>query len=112
MNTQLAFAFGMLAMIAIIMFVVIVVGMVKVIKLAKQLKELDQTSSKEVEFLHRHMTDVERGVYSELNDRFKDAWRKIDDAYTNSKDMANAYTDARIDKLEQKLTSKKQLLKD
>ena len=72
MDTQLAFASGMLAMVAFAVLAAIVVGIVKVIKLQKQLKELDRASSKEVEFLHRHMADVERGVYSELNDTRKD----------------------------------------
>lgn len=106
MNTQLAFAFGMLAMIAIIMIVAIVVGMVKVIKLEKQLKELDKACSKETEFLHRHMTDVERGIYSELNET-----RNRFDRYTEDvKRDLMAYTDSRIDKTLG--TTKKQILKD
>lgn len=112
MNTQLAFAFGMLAMIAITMIVIIVVGMVKVIKLEKKHRELDRASASEREFIHRRIDDNERMFSNELDDKFKDAYHKIDDAYTNARDMSNAYTDARIDKLEQKLTGKKQILKD
>lgn len=108
MNTQLAFAFGMLAMVAIAMLAVIVVGMVKVIKLEKQHKELDRASSREIEFVHKHIADSEREVYAELNktrDRF--------DRYTEDlRRELQAYTDSRADKLEQKLTGKKQILKD
>jgi len=111
MNTQLAFAFGMLAMVAITMLVVIVVGMVKVIKLEKQHKELDRASSKETEFIHRHMTDIERGIYSEINET-----RNRFDRYTEDfRRELMAYTDSRVDKLDQKLsgtTGSKQILKD
>lgn len=99
MNTQLAFAFGMLAMVAIIMIVAIVVGMVKVIKLEKQFKEFERAASKETEFLHRHMTDVERGIYSEINET-----RNKFDRYTEEfKRDQQAYTDSRVDKLEQRI---------
>lgn len=109
MNTQLAFAFGVLAMIAVTMVVAIVVGMVKVTKLEKQFKEFDRAASKETEFLHRHMTDTERGIYSEINET-----RNRFDQYTDIlKRELQAYTDSRLDKLEQKLTgTNKQILKD
>jgi hypothetical protein len=108
MNTQLAFAFGVLAMIAIIMIAVIVVGIVKVVKHDRIFKVVQE----DINGLHRHITGVESNLYGELNDRFKDADRKIDNAYTNARDISNTYTDSRIDKLEQKLTGKKQILKD
>ena len=107
MNTTLAFAFGMLAMVAIIMIVVIVVGMVKVIKLEKQHKELDRASAKDNEFVHRHMTDVERGIYSEINDT-----RTRFDVLTETlRRELQAYTDSRIDKA-LGTTGSKQILKD
>lgn len=111
MNTQLAFAFGVLMMIAVIMIVAIVVGMVKVIRLEKQHKDLDRACSKETEFLHRHMTDIERGIYSEINET-----RNRFDRYTEEfRRELTAYTDSRVDKLDQKLsgtTGSKQILKD
>jgi uncharacterized protein YlxW (UPF0749 family) len=67
MNTQLAFAFGMLAMVAITMLVVIVVGIVKVIKLEKQYKELDRSSSREIEHLYKYIADMERDLNSQIN---------------------------------------------
>jgi len=106
MNTQLAFAFGMLAMVAIIMIAAIVVGIVKVIKLEKQLKELDRASSKEAEFIHRHMTDVERGIYSEINE----VRTRLDVLTEALRKELQAYTDSRIDKVLG--TTKKQILKD
>ena len=89
---QLAFAFGMLAMIAIIVIVVIIVGLLKVKK-----------QQEEITYLEDRITSTILEYY----ERFRDIDRRIDDAYTNARDMSNAYTDGRIDKLEQKLTSKK-----
>jgi len=106
MNTQLAFAFGMLAMVAIIMIAAIVVGIVKVIKLEKQHKELDRASSKETEFVHRHITDIERAIYSEINET-----RNRFDVLTEAlRRELQAYTDSRIDKAVG--TTKKQILND
>ena len=107
MNTQLAFAFGMLAMTAIVMIATIVVGIVKVIKLEKQHKELDRASAKEVEFVHRHITDIERNIFSELNEMR----RKFDEYTDNLKRELQAYTDSRIDKT-LGTTASKQLIKN
>ena len=107
MNTQLAFAFGMLAMVAITMLVVIVVGIVKVIKLEKSFKDLDRACSKEAEFIHRHMTDNERAIYSEINE----TRNKFDQFTIDLRKELQAYTDSRIDKA-LGTTTKKQILKD
>ena len=89
--------------------IAIVVGIVEVIKLEKQYKELDRASSKEAEFLHRHITDNERNVYGELNE----TRRKFDEYTDNLRRELQAYTDSRVDKLEQKLTAtSKPILKD
>ena len=116
MNTQLAFAFGMLAMVAITMLVVIVVGMVKVIKLANKLENLEQQVGREVEMIHRHASDVERNMYSEINDVRRNFDRYSEDLRRD----CMAYTDSRFDKVQSKMattttdvaTTKKQLLKD
>jgi len=104
MNTQLAFAFGMLAMVAITMLVVIVVGMVKVIRLANKLENLEQTVGREVELIHRQTSDVERNMYSEIHNV-----RNNIDKYTEDlRRECMAYTDSRVDKVQ----NKKQLLND
>jgi len=119
MNTQLAFAFGMLAMTAITMLVVLVVGMVKVIKLEKQIKNLEQVISHEIELMHRHTSDVERNIYSELNE----TRRNFDHHTEELRREFYAYTDSRIDKAQNKIAAaiidpantdskQKQLLKD
>jgi CHASE1-domain containing sensor protein len=106
MNTQLAFAFGMLAMIIIAMIAAIVVGVVRVIKLEKSHKELDRECSKETEFIHRHITDTERTIYSEINET-----RSRFDVLTEAlRRELQAYTDSRIDKVLG--TTKKQIIKD
>jgi len=102
MNTQLAFAFGMLAMVAIIMIAAIVVGMVKVIRHDKERKNVQD----EIGHIHRHISDTERIIYQEINqirinlDNYTDALRK----------ELQAYTDSRIDKAVG--TTKKQILND
>ena len=63
MNTQLAFAFGILAMVAIIMLVAIVVGIVKVIKHDKQFRN----HHSDVNDCHRHISETERQIYQEIN---------------------------------------------
>ena len=93
MNT-LAFAFGMLAMVAITIVVLIVVGMVKVIKLEKKHEELDRASSKEIEFVHKRITDDERNLYAEISE----TRRKFDEYTDNLRRELQAYTDSRIDK--------------
>ena len=102
MNTQLAFAFGMLAMVAIIMLIVLLVGIVKVIKLEKQHKELDRELSKETEFVHRHITDIERGIYSEISENRS----RFIGAIEEMKRELQAYTDSRIDKFENRTKTK------
>jgi hypothetical protein len=102
MNTQLAFAFGMLAMVAITMLVVLVVGMVKVIRHSKDFKNVQE----EIGRIHRHITETERDFQTSLTikqNRFEQ--------YTDElrKDLI-AYTDSRIDKALG--TTKKQILKD
>jgi hypothetical protein len=93
MNT-LAFTFGMLVMVAIITVVAIVIGMLKVIKLEKQCRELDRSTSREAEFIHRHVSDNERNTYSELSEMR----RKFDEYTDNIRRELQSYTDSRIDK--------------
>lgn len=103
MNIQLAFAFGILVVIAIIMLVAIVIGIVKVIRHDKRFRNLHE----EIGHIHRHITDTERHIYQEINqvrlnfDRYTEEFRR---------DL-HSYVDSRVDKLEQKVTSKP-ILKD
>jgi biopolymer transport protein ExbB/TolQ len=108
MNTQLAFAFGMLAMVAITMLVVIVVGIVKVIKLEKQYTELNGLFSREVEHLYKRIAEVDRDFLSSLTIKQNRFEQHIDEL---RRDL-QAYTDSRIDKALGTTTTKKQILKD
>jgi hypothetical protein len=103
MNTQLAFAFGMLAMVAIIMMVAIVVGIVKVIRHDKQFKSIKE----EFGFIHRHISDTERNIYSEISETRNRFGQHIDEL----KRELQAYTDSRIDKT-LGTTGSKQILKN
>ena len=91
------FTFGILTMIALIAIGVIVYGIVRVFKAEKEINRIRE--------------DI-KWNYTEMNDRFKDYHQRIENVYTNSKDMSNAYTDMRIDKLEDKLSgNSKKLIK-
>ena len=91
------FTFGVLTMIAMISIGAIVYGVVKVFKAEKEINRIRE--------------DI-KWNYTEMNDRFKDYHQRIENVYVNSKDMSNAYTDMRIDKLEDKLSgNSKKLIK-
>jgi len=91
------FTFGVLTMIALIAIGVIVYGIVRVFKAEKEINRIRE--------------DI-KWNYTEMNDRFKDYHQRVENVYVNSKDMSNAYTDMRIDKLEDKLSgNSKKLIK-
>ena len=83
------FTFGVLTMIAMMLVGAVVYCILKVFKQEKQIKHVEQ----DITWLRNDMSD-----------RFRDSHQQIDNAYTNARDIANAYTDMRIDKLEAKLT--------
>jgi hypothetical protein len=92
------FTFGVLTMVAMISVGAIVYGIVKVFKQEKQIKDIQK--------------DIQWN-FNDMGDRFRDYHQRIEHVYTNAKDMSNAYTDMRIDKLEDKLSgnSTKKLIK-
>ena len=81
-------------MVAMLVVAAVVYSIVKVFKQSKQIKYIEQDIS---------------WFRNDVNDRFKDSHQHIDNVYTNTRDMANAYTDMRIDKLEAKLTGKSEV---
>ena len=102
------FTFGVLTMVAMISVGAIVYGIVKVFKQEKQIKGIQQN----IEDAMRSTQHDISWFRNDLNDRFRDIHQRIEDSYENSRDMSNAYTDMRVDKLEDKLTNKpKQLIK-
>jgi uncharacterized membrane-anchored protein YhcB (DUF1043 family) len=91
------FTFGVLTMIAMLVVAVVIYSIVKVFKMEKQVK---------------HLQEDTQWKFIDMNDRFRDYHQRIENVYTNSKDMSNAYTDMRIDKLEEKLSgNSKKLIK-
>ena len=83
------FTFGILTMVAVISIGAIVYGVVRVLKAEKQIK---------------HLQEDTQWKFIDMNDRLRGIHQQIDNSYTSSKEMSNAYTDMRIDKLEDKLT--------
>jgi len=98
MNTQLAFAFGMLAMIAIIMMIVIIVGIVKVLKQQDKITSLEKWINDTNRLMEDNRQELERRITEEvriLADEIGHVHRVID---------------SRFDKFEDKIT-KKQIIK-
>jgi acyl-coenzyme A synthetase/AMP-(fatty) acid ligase len=91
------FTFGVLTMVAMISIGAIVYGVVKVFKMEKQIKYLQEDT---------------QWKFIDMNDRFRDYHQRIENVYTNAKDISSSYTDMRIDKLEEKLSgNSKKLIK-
>lgn len=116
-----SFALGMLAMVAIALLIVIVVGIVKVFKQQKEIKSTQEWLSsfeRNVEHMFENNTrEIDRrenNIYNTISDNYRDLHQMIEDKYTGAIGISNAYTDSRLDKLEQKLTgtsSTKQVIK-
>lgn len=107
MDTQLAFTLGMLTVVVIAVAVAVVICILRVIKHEAGFRNLHS----EVNDTHRHISDTERYINNEIRetqnrfDRYTEEFRR----------ESIAYTDSRVDKLEQKLsgtTGSKQILKD
>lgn len=116
----LSFALGMLAMVAIALVIVIVVGIVKVFKQQKEIKStqewlsnFERTVWQSIEDNRRDMDRRENNIYNALSDNGRDLHQMIEDKYTGAIGMANAYTDSRLDKFEQRVTGtlSKQVIK-
>ena len=78
-------------------------------KQEKQIKGIQQN----IEDAMRNTQQDITWFRNDLNDRFRDIHQRIEDSFENSRNMSNAYTDMRIDKLEDKLSgnSTKKLIK-
>ncbi len=113
------FTFGVLTMVAMISIGAIVYGIVKVFKMEKQIKGIQENANHGYNDINDRFRDVRNDVHQQFRDihqdvdqQFKDVHQQIENCHANAVDMANAYTDMRVDKLEDKLTNKpKQLIK-
>ncbi len=90
------FTFGVLTVFAMIAIGILIYSIIKIFKQEKQIRDLQKD-------IHWN--------FNNMSDRFKETHQQIDNVYVNSRDMANTYTDMRIEKLEDKLTNNKKLLK-
>lgn len=106
----LSFALGMVAMVAIALVIVIIVGIVKVFRQQRELKSTQEWVSNLERTVWDRFSEVEKDVdrrennlYNTIADNGRDLHQQIENAYTNARDMANAYTDSRIDKLSEKI---------
>ena len=118
MNTQLAFAFGMLAMVAITMLVVIVVGMLKVIKQQSKITSLEEWINGTNRLMENNRQELERRITEEvriladeighvhriMDSRFDKYEKKIVTAAVNLINLQNNTQEA--------IKTNKQILKD
>jgi len=106
MNTQLAFAFGMLAMSAIIMIGIIIVGMVKVIRQGNTITSLEKWIDSTNISADNNMQVLERRISEEV----RELSNEIAVVHQRISEINNVI-DSRYDKFQDKIT-KKQILKD
>lgn len=90
----LSFAFGVLSAVGLLFVITIVLGAVKVLK-----------QQKEIEFLNQWVNDFERNVWQALNRNEEEIHRQLNEKLNET----TRYIDSRLDKLEQRLTSKQTL---
>ena len=105
--SMMYFTFGVLTVIAMIAIGVIIYSMVRIFKTEKQIKYIQDDYRNGI----RNVQEDLNWRSNDFNDRFKDYHQRIENVYISAKDMSNAYTDMCIDKLEDKLTNSKKLLK-
>jgi predicted PurR-regulated permease PerM len=90
----LSFAFGVLSAVGLLFVITIVLGAVKVLK-----------QQKEIEFLNKWVNDFDRNVWQALNRNEEEIHRQLNEKLNET----TRYIDSRLDKLEQRLTSKQTL---
>ena len=94
------FTFGVLTMVAMVVVAAVVYSILMVFKQSKQIKYIQDDYQDGFRSIREDMN----WRSNDINDRFKDYHQRIEDTFTNARDLAFAYTDSRIDKLEAKLT--------
>ena len=94
------FTFGVLTMVAMLVVAAVIFSILMVFKQSKQIKYIQDDYRNGI----RGVQEDLNWFRTDMNDRFKDYHQRVENVYVNAKDMANAYTDHRVDKLEAKLT--------
>ena len=105
MNTQLAFAFGMLVVVFIAMAIGITISLVKAYRLEKTIRDIIDS----VNTTHRRIDEAERHVSIEIDRITSDIHRRIDETnrnFNNDDDELRRMIDSRFDKFENKIKGK------
>lgn len=97
MNTQLAFAFGMLTMVAVSMLVVIVVGMVKVIRLARKVQHIQSELDRTVTHIYHKIEQDSAGLHGRVDNEVRSLVEEVHNM--------QRYIDSRFDKFENRIKS-------
>lgn len=100
MNTQLAFAFGMLTMVALTMLVAIVIGLVKAVRQGKQIEALNHELSDFIARVERSpaLTDLDREINLRIDNDVQHIHNRINDVQST--------TDSRFDKTENRIAQR------
>ena len=100
MNTQLAFAFGMLTVVSIAMVIGIIVSLVKAYKLKSEVKDTISHIERVTENIDRRLDDIIRELEQRVDYTQTNLDNKVDDVYR--------HIDSRFDKFENRISGTKQ----
>ena len=98
----LSFILGIAFVVVIAIAVVAVYAFVKVSKVEDQAKNIEQTISREIEGVYRHLHEMHKGTYDRIDQVERGLITRTDDLERN----VFSQMDSRFDKLENKLTNK------
>ena len=90
MDTQLAFALGILTVVVIAIAIAVVICILRVIRHEASFRNIHN----EINDCHRHISDTERHLYTEANETRNQFTRYYDEFRSE----LMAYTDSRVDK--------------
>ena len=113
MDTQLAFAFGMLATTAIFMLIGIVVGLVKVTRQAKEIRDTKQELENVANTINRRIDESLGYLHHTIDDSNKEINHRIDrwhEEFDKGVGELQSQIDSRFDKTEHKANHRLDLI--
>ena len=105
MNIE-SFVFGILSGLGTIMVILVTIGVLKIFKMAKRLLTLESRVAEDERALHQDINMVEQTLLNQIRHTQDSVERHIEHVERHVSEVdrdLHSYTDARIDKLEQKL---------
>ena len=105
MNIE-SFVFGILSGLGTILVILVTIGVLKIFKMAKRLLTLESRVADDERVLHHDINMVEQTLLNQIQHTQDSVERHIEHVERHVSEVdrdLHSYTDARIDKLEQKL---------